>query len=173
MDERHLLNRLMKAVAEEQSEFVVRPWFGGLKKLAEFALVADRFGYEYVGHAPGNAALNDPCFLFRRLPDARERAGVAVGDSVGPQDRGEVELLYSRMVVDACGRYTPRVLSNVLLFPVVAAVFLFFPGYTAERVLVAGGIWLVLLVLFLAGLGITRRRRALQVARRADARVTR
>ncbi|MDL2075686.1 hypothetical protein QNN03_04470 [Streptomyces sp. GXMU-J15] len=62
---------------------------------------------------------------------------------------------------------------NVLLFPVVAAVFLLFPGYTAERVLVAGGIWLVLLVLFLAGLGITRRRRAVHLVRLADAGVRR
>ncbi|MFE0671910.1 hypothetical protein [Streptomyces sp. NPDC058867] len=184
MDERHLLNGLMKAVAEEKNEYVVRPFNPGLKKFAAFAYVAKRFGYVYMGHAPGNAALNNPYFLFQRTSDARERAAATMASSAGPSGgyklpgmrpgRGltpcaaaapEVDLLYSQMVIDACGRYNPRVLSNILLFPVVAAIFLIFPGYTAERVLIAGGIWLALITLYLVGLAVTRYRRARHLSR--------
>ncbi|MEV8122603.1 hypothetical protein AB0P07_00540 [Streptomyces sp. NPDC085944] len=184
MDERHLLNELMKAVAEEAEEFSVRPYFPGLSKFAAFAYVAQGFGYRYVGHAPGTAALNNPFFLFARMPDARERVAAlqAVhGDSRGrtplpgmrpglgltpvPEVRPQVDLLHSRMVVDASGRYSPRVLSNVLLLPLVMAVFLLFPGYTVERVIVALGIWLVFLFLYFVGLVVTRLRRARHLAR--------
>ncbi|MFI7018822.1 hypothetical protein [Streptomyces sp. NPDC050164] len=184
MDERHLLNGLMKAVAEEKSEYVVRPFFPGMKKFAAFAYIAERFGYRYMGHAPGNAALNNPYFLFQRASDARERAaatmasrpglpgkhalpGMRPGRGLTPDAAAqpEVDLLYSRMIIDACSRYNPRVLSNVLLFPVVAAIFLIFPGYTAERVVIAGGIWLALITLYLVGLSVTRYRRAKHLAR--------
>ncbi|PWI14425.1 hypothetical protein DI272_09865 [Streptomyces sp. Act143] len=181
MDEQHLLNGLMKAVGEEQSEYVVRPFFPGMKKFAAFAYVAERFGYRYMGHAPGNAALNNPYFLFQRTPDARERAAATMAGHPGGRvlpgmrpGRGltpdasaqpEVDLLYSQMIVDACGRYNPRVLSNILLFPVVAAIFLIFPGYTTGRVVIAGGIWVVLIALYLVGLAVTRYRRAKHAAR--------
>ncbi|MFC8085400.1 hypothetical protein [Streptomyces sp. NPDC057340] len=184
MDERHLLNELMKAVGEEVEKFSVRPHFPGLKKFAAFAYVAQSFGYRYVGHVPGNAALNNPFFLFVRMPDARERGAAlqavppdargrtplpgmrpGLGLTPVPEVRPQVDLLYSRMVVEASGRYSPRVLSNVLLLPVVMAVFLLFPGYTVERVLVAGGIWLVFLFLYLVGLVVTRLRRARHLAR--------
>jgi hypothetical protein len=184
MDERHLLNELRKAVAEEKSEYTVRPFFPGMQKFAAFAYVAERFGYRYMGHAPGNAALGNPYFLFQRTSDARERAAATMADRPGLSGkyvlpgmrpgRGltpnaaaqpEVDLLHSQMIVDACSRYNPRVLSNVLLFPVVAAIFLIFPGYTTERLVVAGGIWLALITLYLVGLAVTRHRRAKHLAR--------
>ncbi|MFF0514932.1 hypothetical protein [Streptomyces sp. NPDC004250] len=184
MDERHLLNELMKAVAEEASDFVVRPHFPGLKKFAAFAYVAESFGYRYCGHAPGNAALNNPYFLFRRMPDARERAAALMAADPGtsgraqlpgmqpgngfspvPAVRREVELLYSQMVVDASGRYNPRVLSNILVLPIVIAIFLIFPGYTVENVLIAAGIWFVFFAFYLVGLGVSRQRRAKHLAR--------
>ncbi|MEU8555183.1 hypothetical protein ACQ88W_25725 [Streptomyces lividans] len=168
----------MKAVAEEAREFTVRPHFPGLKKFAAFAYVAESFGYRYVGHAPGNAALNNPFFLFVRMPDARTRATAlqaahqqapgrtplpgmrpALGLTPVPEARPRVELLYSQMVVDASGRYNPRVLSNILILPVVMAIFLIFPGYTVRNVLVAVGIWVVFFAFYLVGLGVTRRRR--------------
>ncbi|GHI92010.1 hypothetical protein [Streptomyces olivaceus] len=74
MDERHLLNELMKVVAAEAHEFVVRSRIPGLKKFAASAYVAEFFWYRYTGHAPGSAALNNPYLLFLRTPDARERA---------------------------------------------------------------------------------------------------
>ncbi|WP_435615345.1 hypothetical protein [Streptomyces coelicoflavus] len=188
MDEQHLLNELMKAVSEEVEEFSVRPHFPGLRKFAAFAHVAQSFGYRYVGHAPGNAALNNPLFLFVRMPDARERVAAlqaarrdargriplpgmrpGLGLTPVPQARPQVDLLHSRMVVDASGRYSPRVLSNVLLLPLVMAVFLLFPGYTVERVLVAGSIWLVFLFLYFVGLVVTRIRRSKHLARLAAA----
>lgn len=178
MDERHLLNELMKAVTEEAREFTVRPHFPGLKKFAAFAYVAESFGYRYAGHAPGNAALNNPFFLFVRMPDARARATAlraarqqapgrtplpgmrpGLGLTPVPEARPQVELLYSQMVVDASGRYNPRVLSNILILPVVMAIFLVFPGYTVRNVIVAVGIWLAFFACYLVGLGVTRRRR--------------
>ncbi len=53
MDERHLRNELMKAVAEEAREFTARPYFPGLRKFAAFAYVAESYGYRYAGHAAG------------------------------------------------------------------------------------------------------------------------
>ncbi|MCF2128621.1 hypothetical protein L1I79_19580 [Strepomyces sp. STD 3.1] len=159
--ERHLLHALAKAVAEDASEFTVRPRLPGLKRFAAFAYVAEQSGYRYAGHAPGNAALNNPCFIFRRTSDPRERT--ATPGSATPD--ASVELLHSRMVVDASGRYTTRVLSNVLLLPVVLAVFLLFPGYTVDRVLIAAGVWLAFFALYLVGLAVTRHRRARHLAR--------
>ncbi|MFE6590694.1 hypothetical protein [Streptomyces sp. NPDC057781] len=188
MDERHLVNELMKAVAEEAREFAVRPHFPGLKKFAAFAYVAERFGYRYLGHAPGNAALNNPYFLFRRMPDARERATALMGADAAapvgnalpgmrpglgftptPAARPEVEILYSQMVVDASGRYNPRVLSNILILPIVMAIFLIFPGYTVDNVLIAAGIWLAFFALYLVGLCVSRYRRVKHLARLAAA----
>ncbi|MCU8589949.1 hypothetical protein ACFUMJ_02405 [Streptomyces olivaceus] len=153
--ERRLLDELMKAVEQESPQFVVRPHVPGLRKFAAFAHVAERFGYHYLGHAQGSTALNNPYFLFRRAPDAGERA-IPVTD---------VELLYSQMVVDASGRYTPRVLSNLFILPIVLAVFLVFPGYTVMSVLVAVGVWLAFFACYLVGLGVTRHRKTKHLAR--------
>ncbi|MGW3189435.1 hypothetical protein ACWDBT_16440 [Streptomyces ardesiacus] len=188
MDERHLLNELMKAVAQEAGEFVVRPHVPGLKKFAAFAYVAESYGYRYSGHAPGNAALNNPFFLFVRMPDARERAAAlqaAPRDAHGgfllpgmrpglgltpvPEARPHVGLLYSQMVVEASGRYNPRVLSNILILPVVMAIFLIFPGYSVKNVLIAAGIWVAFFVFYLVGLGVTRQRRRTHLGRLAAA----
>ncbi|MBU6531900.1 hypothetical protein ACFUIW_24200 [Streptomyces sp. NPDC057245] len=184
MDERHLLNELMKAVAEEAHEFVVRPHIPGLKKFAAFAYVAECFGYRYMGHAPGGAALNNPYFLFLRTPDARERAtalltlnreastrkllpGMQPGRGLTPVKgvRPQVQILHSQMVVDAGGRYNARVLSNILILPTVMAIFLIFPGYTAKSVSIAAGIWGAFFLCYLVGLGVTRRRKAKHLAR--------
>ncbi|MGW1470357.1 MULTISPECIES: hypothetical protein [Streptomyces] len=183
MDERHLLNELMKAVVEEAHEFVVRPHIPGLKKFAAFAYIAERFGYRYMGHAPGGVALNNPYFLFLRTPDARERAalltlsseasnrkllpGMRPGLGLTPdkEARPQVQILYSQMVVDAGGRYNARVLSNVLILPIVMAIFLIFPGYTTKSVSIAAGIWFAFFLCYLVGLGVTRRRRTKHLAR--------
>ncbi|MFE0182301.1 hypothetical protein [Streptomyces olivaceus] len=75
MDERHLLNELMKVVAAEAHEFVVRSRIPGLKKFAASAYVAEFFWYRYTGHAPGSAALNNPYHSTQRpLPASRCRA---------------------------------------------------------------------------------------------------
>ncbi|MFC7982673.1 hypothetical protein [Streptomyces sp. NPDC057336] len=183
MDERHLVHALMKAASEEAHEFTVRPRFPGMKKFAAFAYVAESFGYRYLGHAPGNAALNNPYFLFRRTADARERTAALIGSTPSaparnvlpgmrpglgltpvPEARREVGLLYSQMVVDAGGRYNPRVLSNILILPIVLAIFLIFPGYTVRNVLIAAAVWGAFFVLYLVGLGVTRRRRKKHLA---------
>ncbi|MFJ6069873.1 hypothetical protein ACIQFU_03355 [Streptomyces sp. NPDC093065] len=87
MDERRLLNELMKAVGEEAEEFSVRPRFPGL---------------------------NNPLFLFLHMPDAHERADAdrtplpgmlpGLGLTPVPEAWPQVEILCSRMVVDASGR---------------------------------------------------------------------
>ncbi|MGW3494261.1 hypothetical protein [Streptomyces sp. NPDC001020] len=188
MNERRLMSGLMTAAAEGKEEYAARPDFPGMKKFAAFAYVADKFGYQYVGHVPGSAAMNNPYFLFRRTPEAQERAAAGMpgcpdaarddmlpgmvpgrGLTPDPSAQPEVDLLYSRMIVDACGRYNPRVLTNILILAAVMAVFLAFPGYTVGRVLIAAAIWGAFFALYLVGLGVTHHRRKRHLAHLAAA----
>ncbi|MBD0842757.1 hypothetical protein [Streptomyces sp. TRM68416] len=188
MDEQHLLHDLMKAVAEEKAEFTTRPYFPGMEKFAAFAYVAERFGYRYMGHVPGTASMNNPYYLFQRTPDARERANSILAGQNGayhggslpgmrpgrglhptPEAQAEVDLLYSRMMVDASDRFGPRVLKSVIGIPFVMAIALAFPGYTMKRVLIAFVIWLALLVFYITGRAVGRRRREKHMKRLAGA----
>ncbi|MFJ7772428.1 hypothetical protein ACIQ1J_29570 [Streptomyces sp. NPDC097107] len=49
------------------------------------------------------------------------------------------------------------------------AIFLIFPGYTVDDVLIAAGIWLAFFTLYLVGLCVSRYRRAKHLARLAAA----
>ncbi|NED03385.1 hypothetical protein G3I55_17155, partial [Streptomyces sp. SID6648] len=61
------------------------------------------------------------------------------------------------------------VLSNILILPVVMAIFLIFPGYSVKNVLIAVGIWVAFFVFYLVGLGVTRQRRRTHLGRLAAA----
>ncbi|MEU0472123.1 hypothetical protein [Streptomyces olivaceus] len=69
----------MKTVAEEAHEFVVRPHIPGLKKFAAFAYVAERFGYRYMGHAPGGRGRLIQ-LVVKCLVPLEELAGRLVGE---------------------------------------------------------------------------------------------
>ncbi|MFH8490956.1 hypothetical protein [Streptomyces longisporoflavus] len=184
MDVQRMLNGLMKAGSQGESAYTVRPHFVSTKTFAAFAYVAAQVGYRYVGHAPGTGATNNPFFSFQRTPDARERAMAAVAAHPGmllggplpgmrpggglrplPEAQPEVDLLYSQMILDACSRYSRRVLGNLLILLIVGAVFLAFRGYTLDSVLLVGGAWLALFALYVIGLAVTRRRQATHRAR--------
>lgn len=188
MDVKRMLNGLLEAGSQGRAEYSVRPYTSSTKTFAAFAYVAEQFGYRYVGHTPGTGATNNPYYSFQRMPDAHERAAATVANHPDvlhggalpgmrpggglrplPSVQQEVELLHSQMILDACGRYNGRVLGNLILVLVAAAVFLGFMGYTVDRVLVVGGIWCALFAIYLIGLGVTRRKRAKHLARLAQA----
>jgi hypothetical protein len=183
-----MLAGLADAASRGEDEYSVRPVVVSTKKFAAFAYVARQLGYRYAGHTPGTAAANNPSFSFRRMADAGSlTAAVAAahphmlhggpipgmrqgkGLSPLPEAEREVDVLYSQMVLDACGRYSRRVLGNLLLVLVGMVIFLAFRGFTSEWVLTAGGAWLGLFVLYVIGLAVTRRRRATHMAHLARA----
>jgi hypothetical protein len=179
-----MLTGLTDAASQGKSEYSVRPLAVSTRKFAAFAYVAGQLGYQYAGHTPGTGAGNNPFFSFRRTADADRltaattaeypnmlHGGPLPGMQPGkglrplPETEGAVELLRSQMVLDACARYSRRVLGNLLLVLVGMVVFLAFRGFTAEWVLVAGGAWLGLFALYLVGLAVTRRRWATHLER--------
>lgn len=188
LDVQRMLKGLAKAGSRGDTEYSVRPYAVSTKTFAAFAYLAEQLGYRYAGHTPGTGATNNPYFSFRRLSDARERARATVADYPDllhggplpgmkpggglrplPSVKAEVDLLHSQMVLDACSRYHARVLGNLIVLLVAAAVFLAFTGYTSDRVLVVGCIWGALLALYLIGLPITRSRRKKHRTRLATA----
>ncbi|MGW1049408.1 hypothetical protein [Streptomyces sp. NPDC002521] len=185
---RNPLAELRDAVAAGRDQYELRLASPNFHRLAAYAYVAEQFGYRYMGAAPGTSTLNQPLLVFRRAEDLRARAaetlaryphfaeggplpGMVPGKGLHPsgEAKGEVGLLHSRLVVDAARRYSRRVLRNLVSVLVLMAVVLFFPGYTVQHVLVAGGIWLGLFALYLIGLGVSRLRLAKHGARLAAA----
>lgn len=191
MDVQRMVSSLMRAGSQGDSEFNVRPHFLTKKRFAAFAYVAEQYGYLYSGITPGTGATNNPYYSFRRAPDAYERASTTAARHPGmgnggplpgmrpgqglrplPEARAEVDLLHSRMVVDASSRYNVRVLSNILILLVVVIIGLAVQGFPSQGVLIGGGIWLGFLAVYLLGLAITRRRRAAHTGRLARAGIT-
>ncbi|MBD0740665.1 hypothetical protein [Streptomyces sp. CBMA29] len=179
MPRRTPLTALRDAVATGRDQYEVQLTSPGLRKLAAYAYVAEQFGYRYAGPAPGSRSMNQPLMTFRRSPELGELAartaarypdpagggplpGMVEGRGLRPAKSaaGDVRLIHSRMVVDACLRYGRRVLKNILVLLVVIAVVLFFPGYTVRHVLVGAGVWLAFFAVYLIGLGIARLRLA-------------
>ncbi|MGW9328326.1 hypothetical protein [Streptomyces koyangensis] len=98
------------------------PW-PSLRKFAQFAYVAEQYGYRYAGLDPDLSGSGTPFFLFRRLPDGAERAARTrelFPDALGrgrlpgmrawpapvltlPEARGQVKLLHARITVDYYG----------------------------------------------------------------------
>lgn len=171
------LTALRDAVAGGRDQYEVQLTSPGLRKFAAYAYVAQQFGYRYLGPSSSSRSMNQPLMTFRRSAELRDLAartlarypdpagggplpGMVAGHGLRPSESaaGEVRLIHSRMIVDACARYGRRVLKNILLLLVAIVVFLFFPGYTVRHVLIGGGVWLAFFAVYLVGLGIARLR---------------
>ncbi len=134
------------------------PW-PSLWKFAQFAYVAEQYGYRYSGLDPELRDSDTPFFVFRALPDARERAAVtrarfpgalAGGQLPGmrawpvpvltlPEARGEVRLLHARIAFDYFGALGRQRLRPWLVgIPVVLLFFLLVNGELHVRGLTVG-----------------------------------
>ncbi len=157
------------------------PW-PSLRKFAQFAYVAEQYGYRYAGLDPDLGGSGTPFFLFRRLPDGAERAARTrelYPDALGrgrlpgmrawpapvltlPEARGQVKLLHARITVDyhgALGRQRFRPWPVGL--PAVFLLFLVVNGELhAAGLHVAGVLVAALLLTVTASRIFMRRRRA-------------
>ncbi|WP_345964015.1 hypothetical protein ABDE16_31775 [Streptomyces sp. BRB040] len=157
------------------------PW-PSLWKFAQFAYIAEQYGYRYSGL---DAELRDsgtPFFLFRRLPDARERSAhtrkrfphaLEGGRLPGmrawpvpvltlPKARSEVRLLHARIAIDYYGALGRQRMRPWLIgIPVVFLLFLLVNGELhATGLRVAAGLAAALLIALAASRVFMRRRRA-------------
>ncbi len=157
------------------------PW-PSLRKFAQFAYVAEQYGYRYAGLDPDLRDSGTPFFVFRRLPGAPERAARTrelFPDALGrgrlpgmrawpgpvltlPETRGQVKLLHARITVDyygALGRQ--RIRPWLIGLPAVFLLFLVVNGELhAAGLRVAGVMAVALLLTLAASRAFMRRRRA-------------
>ncbi|MFI7347844.1 hypothetical protein ACIBSR_16445 [Streptomyces sp. NPDC049936] len=157
------------------------PW-PSLWKFAQFAYVAEQYGYRYSGLDPDLRDGGTPFFVFRRLPDARERAARTTERFPGapeagrlpgmrawpvpvltlPEARSQVKLLHARIAIDyygALGRQ--RVRPWLAGIPAVFLLFLLVNGELhATGLRVAAGMAAALLIALTASRIFMRRRRA-------------
>lgn len=116
--------------------------FFTLRKFAQFAYLAEQYGYRYAGLDPDSGGAHTPRFDFHRLPDAPARtahmthhypdapyAGRLPGLSAWPlprlarpKARAEVRLLHARIVIDYFGAFRTEPLRPY--FIAIPAVFL-------------------------------------------------
>ncbi|MCL7364974.1 hypothetical protein [Streptomyces ardesiacus] len=151
-------------------------------KFAQFAYVAEQFGYRYSGLDPELRDSDTPFFVFRALPDARERAAVTRARFPGalaggrlpgmrawpvpvltlPEARGEVRLLHARIAIDYFGALGRQRLRPWLVgIPVVLLFFLLVNGELHVRGLtVAAGVAAALFLVLAASRIFVRRRLA-------------
>ncbi|MFG3133165.1 hypothetical protein ACGFZU_36385 [Streptomyces tendae] len=156
------------------------PW-PSLRKFAQFAYIAEQYGYRYSGLDPDLRDSGTPFFVFRRLPDAGERAartresfpdapenGRLPGMRAWPLPvltlpaaRSEVKLLLARIVVDYYGALGRQRMRPWLIgIPVVFLLFLLVNGELhATGLRVAGGMAVALIVVLTASRVFMRRRR--------------
>ncbi|WBB58619.1 hypothetical protein O7599_23705 [Streptomyces sp. WMMC500] len=179
---RSRLRELLAAGAQGAATYTtINPW-NSRRTFAAFAYVAEQYGYGYAGLSPAHSpARAHPVFVFRRLPDAADRArrtrarypdaplgGPLPGLAPGrrpvplPTARREVELLHARIMVDLYGTSSRRRL-RMLAAAVPLGVLLALAANGALRpvpLAVAGGVavgwWLYL---WLAAVLMRRRRR--------------
>ncbi|KOX40631.1 membrane protein [Streptomyces sp. NRRL F-7442] len=157
------------------------PW-PSLWKFAQFAYVAEQYGYRYSGLDPELRDSDTPFFVFRALPDARERAAVTRARFPGalaggrlpgmrawpvpvltlPEARGEVRLLHARIAIDYFGALGRQRLRPWLVgIPVVLLFFLLVNGELHVRGLtVAAGAAAALFLVLAASRIFVRRRLA-------------
>ncbi|MFI9603120.1 hypothetical protein ACIHCX_25295 [Streptomyces sp. NPDC052043] len=145
------------------------PW-PSLRKFAQFAYLAEQYGYRYDGLDPDLRESGTPFFVFRRLPDEPERAArmrerfpdaTEGGRLPGmrswpvpvltlPEARREVRLLHARIAVDYYGAIRRQPLRPVLIgIPLVVLLALLVNGelYAAGLRVGAGTVAALLLVL--------------------------
>ncbi|MFE1016632.1 hypothetical protein ACFW4M_36000 [Streptomyces sp. NPDC058794] len=157
------------------------PW-PSLRKFAQFAYIAEQYGYRYSGLDPELRDSGSPFFVFRRLPDAREHAartrerfpGALGGGRLPrmrawpvpvltlPTARSEVRLLHARIAVDYYGALGRQPVRPWLIgVPALFLLFLLVNGELhATGLRVAVGLAAALLIALAASRGFTRCRRA-------------
>lgn len=170
------------ASGEAEVSFTTEVPWPSLWKFAQFAYIAEQYGYRYSGLDPELRDSGTPFFVFRRLPDARERAARTREQCPGALERGrlpgmrawpvpvltlsqarsEVKLLHARIAMDyydALGRQRMR--PWLIGIPVVFLLFLLVNGELHGTGLrVAAGMAAALLVALAASRVFMRRRRA-------------
>lgn len=155
------------------------PW-PSLRKFAQFAYVAEQYGYRYDGLDPDLRDSGTPFFAFRRLPDAAERTArtkelfphaLRRGRLPGmrawpapvltlPEARGQVKLLHARISVDyygALGRQ--RIRPWLIGLPTVFLLFLVVNGELHTAGLRVAGVLVAALLLTVTASRIFMRRR--------------
>ncbi|MEV7218912.1 hypothetical protein AB0N98_03425 [Streptomyces sp. NPDC093681] len=157
------------------------PW-PSLWKFAQFAYIAEQYGYRYAGLDPELRGSGTPFFIFRRLPDAHERAARTREQFPGalergrlpgmrawpvpvltlPETRGEVKLWHARIVIDYYGALGRQRMRPWLIgIPMVFLLFLLMNGELhATGLRVAAGMVSALLIALTASRIFMRRRRA-------------
>lgn len=157
------------------------PW-PSLWKFAQFAYIAEQYGYLYSGLDPELADSGTPFFVFRPLPDARERAartrerfpGALDGGRLPgmrawpvpiltlPKARNEVKLLHARIAIDYYGALGRQRMRPWLIgIPVVFLLFLLVNGELHGTGLrVAASMVAALLIALAVSRAFVRRRRA-------------
>ncbi|MFA3878385.1 hypothetical protein ABS735_32880 [Streptomyces sp. MMCC 100] len=157
------------------------PW-PSLWKFAQFAYIAEQYGYRYTGLDPELQDSGTPFFVFRRLPDARERAtrtrerypdapedGRLPGMRAWPvpvltlpKAQSEVKLLHARIAIDYYGALGRQRMRPWLIgIPVLFLLFLLVNGELhATGLRVAAGMVAALLIALAASRIFARRRRA-------------
>lgn len=183
------LRRLWRAVDREEPVLWVPQRSPGLRTLAAFAYVAERYGYRYVGYGAGGAGSRLPVLEFVRLPDAARRGAAAAAafpaagrggplpgmraDRAGlrplPEAAAEVAVAHSRMVLRALPG-PGRAVSGPLALVVVLLVCAVASGFDTELVRGAGVVTGVLVLVCGTALLVTRRRRRTHTARLLAAR---
>jgi hypothetical protein len=157
------------------------PW-PSLRKFAQFAYIAEQYGYRYAGLDPVLRDSSTPFFVFRRLPDAHERAARTrerfpdapeggrlpgmrawpVPKLTLPEARGEVRLLHAEIAIDYYGSMLRSPLRPLLIgIPLVCLLAVLLDGELNARGLgAATGVATALLLLLGASRLFMRRRRA-------------
>ncbi|GAA5014386.1 hypothetical protein [Streptomyces hyderabadensis] len=147
-----------------------------VKKLAKLAFVAQQFGYEYadVRQSGGNNAALTMLLVPDPSPQARTRAAqnwaqypnAGDGVSLPPLVPDAFELLKARINFDLTGKNAQKNMGYGALGATVASVVLAYrEGGSSDDFVLAGIIWLVLMVALGLGFLVTRKRNAKFAAR--------
>ncbi|MFC8081249.1 hypothetical protein [Streptomyces sp. NPDC057340] len=147
-----------------------------VKKLAKLAFVAQQFGYEYadVRQSGGNNAALTMLLVPDPSPQARTRAAqnwaqypnAGDGVSLPPLVPDAFELLKARINFDLTGKNAQKNMGYGALGATVACVVLAYrEGGSSDDFVIAGIIWLVLMVVLGLGFLVTRKRNAKFAAR--------
>ncbi|MCP3771332.1 hypothetical protein [Streptomyces sp. MAR25Y5] len=147
-----------------------------VKKLARLAFIAQQFGYEYADVRQGGGNDNQLKMLIVPDPDPQARARAAqnwaqypnAGDgvSVPPLVPNAFELLKARINFDLTGKSAEKGLAIGALAATIGcgAMVVRFEGESSGLV-IAGGVWLLLMAFLGVGLVVTRKRNAKFAAR--------
>ncbi|MFG2678218.1 hypothetical protein [Streptomyces sp. NPDC048392] len=178
-----MLKAQLKALLRDSSQSLERHDARNLqrswRRFAAFAYVAEQYGYRYAGlSSVSPKGSPNPYFVFRRLPDAGERAawvaqhhptvlqggrlpGMRPGrNRLRPLDETqlEVDLLHARIAVDYSRTHRRRGLTALLIMPVAMLVPLSQAGFSPQALLVCAAVWLAFAALWTTGLYFARRR---------------